>query len=170
MRGAARALAAVSLSTCLAVGLVACGDDDGPTGPLVGEIAPAIEALEAELGGPQDYFEVFADLDKVALWVATEDATVAVPYVWADGELSPVTDAGGDAAGETFTADDALDFDADTILATVLDDLGDNVTKFSIIGGPGDIVRYSAIVESDRGGVLEVVVDDDGTILESGEL
>lgn len=161
--------------TLAPVVLGACGGDDGDggevAGPLVGEIAPAIEAVEAELGGPQEYFEVFADVDKVSLWVATDEATMAVPYVWAAGELSDVEEGGGEAEGETFSADEALVFDADDVLDKVLDDLGDNVTKFSIIGvGAEPGVHFSALVESDRGGILEVVVDADGKILESGPL
>lgn len=164
--GASRALI---LAAVVLVG--ACGDDgDGDVaGPLVGEIGPAIEAIEAELGGPQEYFEIFADLNKVSVWVAMDEAPTAVQYVWAGGELTQPPNATGDGEGETFVADD-LDLDADDVLDQVLDDLGDNVTRFSIIGGEGDIVRYSALVESDRGGILEVVVDADGTILESGPL
>ncbi|WP_162941931.1 hypothetical protein [Desertimonas flava] len=160
------AVGVVALGSML---LGACGGDDdaGFAGPLIGEIAPAIDAVEEELGGPQQFFEVFADLNKVSVWVAMDDATRAVLYVWASDELTEVESR--PAEGETFVAAD-LDIDADDILDQVLDDLGDNVTKFSVIGGEGDIVQYSALVESDRGGILEVVVDGDGKILESGPL
>ena len=66
----------------LALGALAgCGGggDDDPSGnlPLVAEIAAAIAAVEAELGGPQEYFEINATTQLVNLFVASNDKPLA---------------------------------------------------------------------------------------------
>jgi hypothetical protein len=161
-----RRRAAVAAIGAAVGALGACGGDDSVEGPMVDEIGPAVEALERELGEGQDFFEINADAGKVTLWVASDGATTATPYVFADGELTPA-DEPQDADGETFTADEGLTFDQDTVLDQVLDDFGDNVQQFSIVGGPGDVVRFGVIVQSDRGGQLDVGLGPDGQILEA---
>jgi len=153
----------------LLVVVAGCGgddDSDAGSGPLIGEIAPAVDALEDRLGGTQEYFEIFADPLKVTLWVATDDATEATPYVYAADELSDAQESQA-AEGETFTAAEGLTF-GDDVLDRVLADMGDNLTGFSIVAPSDGAVRLSAIVTSDRGGTLEVVLAPDGAILESG--
>jgi hypothetical protein len=145
--------------------LAACGGDS-VEGPLVDEIPAAVDALEGELGSPQAYFEINADPAKVTLWVASDDASTATPWVFADGELAQA-DEPQDAEGETFTAGEGLTFDAETVLDQVLDDFGDNVRQFSIVGGTGDVVRFGAIVQSDRGGQLDVGLGADGQVIEA---
>jgi hypothetical protein len=146
--------------------LAACGGDDSAARPLVEEIPAAVEALEAELGSPQAYFEINADPAKVTLWVASDEASEATPWVFADGELSQA-DEPQDAEGETFTAEEGLTFESDTVLDQVLADFGDKVQQFSIVGGAGDTVRFGAIVQSDRGGQLDVGLGPDGEIVEA---
>ena len=51
-------------------------------------IHPAVAALEAKLGGPQKYLEVNASPTLVNLFVAVDNATQAVAYVYAEGKLS----------------------------------------------------------------------------------
>lgn len=154
------------VASALAVG--ACGGDDDPDarGPRIDDIAAAVDALEGELGGAQDYFEINADPGKVTLWIASQDGSMATPYVFADDELSQA-DEPQEAAGETFTADEGLTFDPEAVLHQVLEDFGDNVQQFSVIGGAGDAVRFGAIVQSDRGGQLDVGLGPDGEILEA---
>ncbi len=65
-----------------------CGgdDDDQPAVvPVVAEISPAIAAVEAELGGPQDYFEINATPQLVNVFVATDGGATATAYVYLDG-------------------------------------------------------------------------------------
>jgi hypothetical protein len=75
-----------------ATALAGCGDDDGDVAlPAVEDIAPAVAALEASLGGPQDYFELDATVLGVTLWVAgtaadDDGATTATPYLYVGGE------------------------------------------------------------------------------------
>jgi hypothetical protein len=147
--------------------LGACGDDDEPPAalPLVGEIAPAVAAVEAELGGPQDYFEVNATPQLVNLFVATDAGSTATAYVYLDGELQPPAPPGQVAGGATFRAE-ALDFDPDLVFSGIAEELGDpTVTQFVVVGGPGGAVQYSAFVTSSEGGVLDVLLGPDGAVL-----
>src|SRR5688572_4235860 len=76
--------------TGLLVAAPGCGDDDGGDAdrPLVGEIAPAVQALEEELGDAPHYFEIRATPLAVTLWVSADRGHRAIPYVYADGELA----------------------------------------------------------------------------------
>ena len=112
---------------------------------MVDEVAPALAAVEAELGGPQDYFEVNATPQLVNVFVAVDDATAAVAYVYLDGELGPAAPE-QPASGATFTAEAAA-FDPGTVLAGIDDDLPDSdIGVFSIIGGPDGAVQFGAVV------------------------
>ncbi|MGH9272641.1 MAG: hypothetical protein ACRDZ2_15380, partial [Ilumatobacteraceae bacterium] len=133
--GPGRALLAVTLL----VG-AACGDDGGAgrARPLVAEIAPAMAAVDAARGGPQQYFEVNATPQLVNLFVATDDATSAVAYVYVGGELGPAAPP-APAQGATFAAADVT-FDPAVILDGDLPDA--DLTVFSVIGGPDGSVQY----------------------------
>lgn len=156
-RAAVAALAAATL--------VACGGDDETEAlrPSIESIAPAVAALEAELGGPQQYFEINATAQFVNLFVAVDGATQVRAYVYVGGELGPPKPAEG-AEGVTFAAAD-LAFDAERVLHGVSDELPDSdITVFSVIEGADGAPQYSAIVESDEGGVLDVTFGGDGTV------
>ena len=141
------------------------GGDDGPLRPQLDQIAPAVDAVEAELGGPQAYFEITADPQQVHLFVAADDATRAVQYVYVGDELAQLGDPQG-ATGGTFTAD-ALDFDPGSVLDQVDADLDEpDIGQFSIAGdrsGSG-AVQYLVVVQSDEGGTLDIVVGGDGAV------
>ena len=110
--------------------------------PLLDQIAPAVAAVEAELGGPQQFFEINATPQLVNLFVATDGATQVTPYVYVGGELAPAAEPAG-AEGSTFGAD-ALSFDPATMLDAVGAELPDSdVTLFSVAGGPGGAVQYT---------------------------
>jgi hypothetical protein len=148
-----------------AAALGGCGDGDDATAvvPELDQIGPAIEALESELGGPQRYFEVNATGSTINLFVASDDATRVTGHSYLAGELLP-PDEPREASGATFEAS-AIDFDPDTVLDRVLDELDDPViTRFVIVGGPGGAVQYAASVVSEQGGVLDVLLGADGTI------
>ena len=160
-RGAGAAALAVAAASFVACG----GDDEDPEGlrPVVGEIAPAIAAVEEELGGPQQFFEVNATPQLVNLFVAVDDATMVETYLYVDGELQPPTPKAG-AEGATFAGAD-LTFDPDTVLDQLTEELPESdVVLFTVLGGPGGAVQYSAGVQSKAGGVLEVVLDARGDV------
>ena len=143
-----------------------CGGDDGvqPDTAFVADISAAVEAVEAERGPGQEYFEVTAGPQFTNVFVAVEDATAAIPYVYRDGQLEPPAPTLSGASGFTFTAE-AADVD-DAILATVLDELPEaTIEAVSIEGGDGGAVRYVVTARSPEGGVLEVTVARDGAVL-----
>jgi hypothetical protein len=161
-------LKAVVTALLIAATAVGCGGDDdtGATDALVADIRPAIEAVEAELGEGQQFFEVTANELVTNLFVAVDDATAAVPYVFLDGELQPPAPKLTGASGFTFDAD-AVDFDEETILDAVSEELPEStIEAFSIEGGAGGVVRYVVSTRSPEGGLLDVTVAPDGTVLE----
>lgn len=161
-----RRLAAAAVAAAL--GLTGCSDDDEaddepPARPLVGEIGPAIAALEVELGGPQQFFEVNATPQVVNLFVATGGGGGVTPFVYVGDEVAPAGDPSA-AEGNTFGAA-AVGFDPDAVLDELTEDLpASDVVLFTVLGGPGGTVRYSADVQSAEGGVLEVVLDAGGAV------
>ncbi len=152
----------------VAAALVAagCGDDDGGSdATFVDQIPDAVAAVEAELGAGQQYFEVTATPQLTNVFVAIDDATAAVPYVFLDGELQEPAPS-LDASGYTFDAA-AIDVDTDTVLDRIADEVpGATIESFSVEGGEGGVVRYVVSVRSGEGGLLDVVVGPDGSILE----
>jgi hypothetical protein len=131
--------------------------------PRVDLIEPAMAALEAKLGGPQEYFEVNATSQLVNLFVALNDGKVVQPWVYIDGQLSAQD--GQDAQGHTFPKT-AVSFDATTILDQVRLQLPQShPDAFIVEGGENGAVRYSLVLTSIQGGQLVVVLGPDGTVL-----
>ncbi len=160
-----RRLASIAVVAVL-VSVSGCGGDDvgQPDTAFVADISAAVDAVEAERGPGQEYFEVTAGPQFTNVFVAVEDATAAIPYVYRDGRLEPPAPKLSGAAGFTFTADAAaVD---DTILATILEELPEaTIEAVSIEGGDGGAVRYVVTARSPEGGVLEVTVARDGAVL-----
>jgi hypothetical protein len=180
--------AAVAAVLVLSVG-AGCSDDDGggstdtvaatspdvticdPSGepqsddelPAVGAVADAMAALEQELGAPAEYFEVNATARVVNLFVALNDATVAQPWVYVDGELS--SEDGQPASGGTFGTDD-VDFDSGTVLDGIRAELPDAIVETFYVHGDGQgNVRYGLLVSTQCGGGFDVIVGPDGSVL-----
>jgi len=161
-------LKAVLVALLVAASVVGCGGNDDSTGgdSFVADIRPAIAAVEEELGAGQQYFEVTASDLVTNLFVAVDDATAAIPYVYLDGELQPPAPKLTGASGFTFSAD-AVDFDEETVLDAVSEELTEStIEAFSIEAGAGGIVRYVVSTLSPEGGRLDVTVAPDGTVLE----
>jgi hypothetical protein len=139
------------------------GGDDGPERPALARIDPAVAAVEAKLGGPQQYFEINATPQVVNLFVADAAKTSVTAYVYVGGALAEAGEPAG-AQGNTFAAS-ALTFDPDTILDGVTGQLPDSdIVLFTVAGGPGGAVQYTAQVRSKEGGTLDVTLDGDGAV------
>jgi hypothetical protein len=155
----------------LALALVGCGGSDDAdvapsSSPFVVEVRAAVSAVEAELGGAQEYFEITATPQLTNVFVAVDDGTAAVPYVFLAGELQPPGPRIEGAAGQTFTAA-SIDLDEETILAGVAADIPTaSIDALSVEGGPGGFVRYVVSARSAQGGVLDVVVAPSGAVVE----
>jgi hypothetical protein len=171
-RGWVVALALVIIAACS--GDDPAGDtapsDSGPP-PVLGVpdelrvdlVEPAIAALEDELSGAQQYFEINVRGPIVNLFVANADATTVTPWAYQDGSLSSV--AGSAAQGATF-AGDAVEFDAERILSEVRAQLPSaTLQALEIIGGPSGSVRYTVVLVGSAGGQILAEVAPDGTII-----
>lgn len=165
-RRAATGVAACGFVVAALVGTACGGSDDAAVRPALDQIAPAIAAVDAELGGPQQYFEVNATPQLVNLFVSSTNAigaTIMTPYVYVGDELAPAGES-TPADGATFVAT-AATFDADTVLDQVGEELPDSdIPLFTIVGGPGGAVQFSADVQSERGGTMTVVIGPDGAV------
>ena len=142
---------------------------DGPTGSdevpaLIADVGAAIAAVDDELGGPQEYFEVTSNGRFVNVFVAIDDATVAVPYVYLAGELQPPGPAQEGAEGRTFEASD-LDFDPTRILSRVSSELPSTSIEAISVYGDGIGATYVLAGRSEVGGLLDIVVGPEGQIL-----
>ncbi len=77
------------VAAALVVGAASCGGgDDAAARPALDQIAPAVAAVEAKLGGPQQYFEINATPQLVNLFVADAAKTTVTPYVYVGGAVA----------------------------------------------------------------------------------
>jgi hypothetical protein len=176
-RAATRLVGALAFVSCCAS---ACSGDDAaePTTVVtlvaaecqarqpslrVDLIDQAIQAVEAELGGPQHYFEINATELLVNLFVALDDGTSVRPFVFLQGELNSTEP--DTAQGNTF-ASDSLEFDPQKVTSCVADELpSSTASAFEIIAGPDGSISYSLVVDSSVGGQLVVAVNGEGRVL-----
>jgi hypothetical protein len=129
--------------------------------PEVAAISKAVAALEAKLGGPQDYFEVNATARVVNLFVALNNKTMVQPWAYAGGALSS-TEAKASQGG-TFRAAD-LHFDPTKVLSGVHSRLPDaTLESFYVLGDSKGNVQYGVLTSSCSGG-LDVTVGPDGSV------
>ncbi len=136
--------------------------------PMVAQIDDAIEALEAELGGPQEFFEINATARLVNLFVALDGATAVQPWLFFDGELTAQDRE--PAQGGVLLASD-IDFDPLTIFAQLQIELPSaTIETFYIQGDGKGAVRYAALLTTSLGGAIEVELGADGRILASEPL
>jgi hypothetical protein len=160
--GAACSSGDSSATTVAASAPASVPGDDAP--PRVDLIMPAVAALEAQLGEPQQYFEINATSHLVNLFVSLNGGTLAQNWLYLDGQLT--SKPAEPAQGHSFAAS-ALTFDPETVLAQVERDLaGATIDLFYVQGGADGSVRYTAVVTSAKGGQLEVVVGPDGKVQE----
>jgi len=131
--------------------------------PNLALIPEAVAALEAEMGGPQTYFEINATSKLVNLWVALNDGTVAQPWLYFDGQLSSKDPVSG-ATGPTFLASE-IQFDPDKLLVPLRKQIPEAILGSVVLSDQGsDSVVYEVLVSAQCGGGLDVVVGPDGTV------
>ncbi|MEI6497122.1 MAG: hypothetical protein WCO88_10665 [Actinomycetota bacterium] len=141
---------------------------ENPTPPLmVDQIAPAIAAVEAKLGGPQQYFEINAADVVVNLFVVSNGEGTApsnvTPYAFAKGQLT----AGGvlQGNGVSFTADKVV-FEPKRVLSCVAAELPASKPEvFSVVADEAGATHLSVTVVSPQGGRLAIDVDGKGRVL-----
>lgn len=166
---------ALAIALVLALGASACSDDDGASVPPVDTtvrtdtvlrvdlIAPAIDAVEAERGGPQRYTEINVNPEGVTLFVAIDDAN-EVAYFY-DGDL----DAGAAPTPLTSTPY-ALDgvgreLAPDLVKRTQADLPGSQVTRLALVTTPDLGLVWALASRSARGGMLNVFYSPSGALL-----
>ncbi|MEM1335012.1 MAG: hypothetical protein AAGG08_16300 [Actinomycetota bacterium] len=170
MRGAVLVAAAITLAAgCSGRDRTDANDLPGDRDPVdapdyVLAVAEAIEAVEDELGEGQRFFEVTANAQFTNVFVATDDGTTAVPYLFVDGELQPPAPAQTGASGNTFGADDVR-FDPSLILSGVSADLPDTSIDALSVYGDGVGAIYVLGATSQVGGQLDIVVAPNGAIV-----
>lgn len=160
------ALVSVLVPVVVAAGLVGgCGGDAAAPGPRVGLIEAAMAAVDEARGGGVEYFEVNADPQAVNLFVASDDGATVTGYLYVDGELVGPAPSREVESGFVFTSAD-VDIDPDRVLGQVAEQLPDSeIGRFVITGTDQGVPRYEAIVLSDRGGALVVVLTATGDVL-----
>ncbi len=142
-----------------------CLDGEQAERPVVELIAPAIAVVDELYGSPQRYFEVSADRQRVALFVARGDGTVELVLYCGDRGRTEPEPIDGTPEGSTFPGD-SIDIDAATIFDQLDEELGDpQIVDFATVGAGGDDVVHDATVQSDSGGVLLVLLAADGEVL-----
>ncbi|MFP5488689.1 MAG: hypothetical protein ACLGHQ_10330 [Acidimicrobiia bacterium] len=132
---------------------------------MVDRIDDAVAAVESYYDAPQDFVEVTATESVVSLIVSAAEGASAEQAFWSpeDGLVDPVEIPAIDRP--TFRAD-GIDFDADRVLDQVRDELPNSeIVDFAVTGGGDGSVLYDARLQSERGGVLLVLLDGDGRIL-----
>jgi len=136
---------------------------DVPAPPYILAVADAIEAVEAELGGPQEFFEVTSNAQFANVFVALDEGTAAVAYAFVDGELQAPAPKQVGATGNTFVATD-VDFVDDRILSGVTADLPDSEIDAISVYGDGFGATYVLAATSSVGGFLDIVVGSNGAV------
>jgi hypothetical protein len=131
--------------------------------PFVLDVKAAIAAVEDELGGPQTYFEVTANSQFTNVFVAVDEGTAAVGYVFVDGELQPPSPKEDGATGQTFTADD-VDFDPMLVAGGVASDLPTSTIDAISVYGNGFGAVYVLAASSTSGGFLDIEVGPQGDV------
>ena len=138
---------------------------------MVDRIDDAIAAVESHYQAPQDYVEISTTDSVVSLIVAVDDGDdgddgdAAEQAFWSteEGLVDPVPV--GPMDRPTFRSD-AVDFDPESVLDRVRDELPDSeIVDFAVTGAGDGAVVYDARVQSQQGGVLLVLLAGDGRIL-----
>lgn len=130
---------------------------------FVFDVLAAIDAVEAELGPGQRFFEVTANSQFTNVFVAVDDGTAAIAYAYVDGELQPAAPKQTGAEGQTFGRDDVT-FDPELIVSGVMADLPESDVDAISVYGDGIGATYVLAATSEVGGFLDIVVGPQGQV------
>lgn len=139
------------------------GPIDARGSDWAGDVYTAIDAVEAELGAGQQFFEVTANSRFTNIFVATDNGSAAIPYTVVDGMLQAPAPKQTGAEGATFGRSD-VGFDPDVVLAGIERELPDSNADAISVYGDGVGATYVVAVSSRSGGFLDVVVGADGQV------
>jgi len=157
------AIETVETIATIEAGTAAREGDDARDPGWAGDVYAAIDAVEAELGTGQRFFEVTANRRFTNVFVATDDASAAIPYTFVDGTLQPPAPTQSGAEGATFERSDVR-FDPDLVLAGIRRESPDSDPDAISVYGDGVGATYVVAVSSRSGGFLDVVVGADGQV------
>ncbi len=158
--------------------LVACATESAPSpvdavemkvpaerDPVISQIAPAVEALEELLGGPQDYVEINADTRIVSLIVFDREASQAIPYRYLGGQIAQIAEPFAISGGRPLRAE-WINFDASTMFDALRSEVPQAaILGFVILAGAEQTVTYEALLQSRQGGQILVTLDPEGQVL-----
>jgi hypothetical protein len=130
---------------------------------FVEDVLAAATAVEAELSGPQQYFEITSNAQFTNVFVAVDDATAAVAYAYIDGELQPPAPKQEGASGNTFVLAD-IAFDPKLVAGGVAVELPESEVDALSVYGDGVAATYVLAVTSPSGGFLDIIVGPDGQV------
>lgn len=135
----------------------------GSAPSFVDDVRAAIDAVEAELGAGQRFFEVTSNAQFTNVFVAVDDATAALPYAFVDGALQPPAPKQTGAEGQTFGREDVV-FDPELVVAGVAAQLPETSVDAISVYGDGVGATYVLAATSPSGGFLDIVVGPDGQV------
>jgi hypothetical protein len=133
--------------------------------PVITEIAPAVEALETMLGGPQEFVEINADAQIVSLIVYDRDSSQATSYRYLRGQIARFGEPFAISGGRPLRAE-WIDFDPATMFDALRSEVPEaNIVGFVILAGSEGSVTYETFLQSRQGGQILVTLGSDGQVL-----
>lgn len=153
--------------------LAACSGSDAATEavpdfpPLsLEDVAPAVQAVEAELGSPQRYTEINVQPDLVNLFVVV-GADDELAYVYRDGELETPDAPTAQPPGVREFSLDGVALDRvptfDDVLAEQLPE--SRLARLMLSSTEAGGLVWTATLLSPKGGALDVLLSPDGVVV-----
>jgi hypothetical protein len=160
------------------LGLVACSSDEGGRGAgssttvkqgselRAGDLGAAVAAVEAALGGPQQYAEINATTEGVNVFVASS-ATEEVAYFYRSDDAALDPPAGPDPLQSTPFALDGVDVGIAPSLVQQLQEQfpGSEVVQLALVDIEEQGLVWALRSRSARGGLLNVFFSPSGALL-----
>jgi len=144
-----------------------CSGDDSSTRPPaelpVDQIAPAVHALEARLGGPQRYTEINAATEGVNLFVAV-GGDQEQGWFYRGGQLEPPTEAKEREGAPFDLTSVTIDVGPKLVQQVEQQFPGATVTGVALLDVEGQGLVWALRSKSAKGGELNLFYGPDGTL------